>query len=126
MSTPEDKNIGEGEGNHEGDGGEKKLEGEGGDEKKQYEEGGENQEEEGGKEQEGEDQVDPLTSLLVLELECPVCLSPMVGSAPAYLPVATPALPATCNPSSLNLHLHMRLVSQVCQNCTNSHTNFCT
>ena len=90
MNTPGHEKIGGGEGNHEGDGGEKKLEGdggekkqegEGGEEEKQCKEGGE--EEEGGKEQEGESKVDPLTSLLLLELECPVCLSPMVRPAPA-------------------------------------------
>ena len=112
MSTPENEKIGGGETNHEGDGGEKKQEGELGDEEMQHEEGGEKQEEEGGKEQEGEDQVDPLPSLLVLELECPVCLSSMVGSAPA--PPATLDLSATAvegllstgpTPSSSNISL---------------------
>ena len=94
MSNGEDEKMGGGEKHCEGGAEEKKLEGEGGEKIRHGEEGGENpegedgkeQEGEGGEEQEGEEGVvheDPLTSLLVLELECPVCLSPMVGSAHA-------------------------------------------
>ena len=84
MSTSENEKNDGGEETHEGDKGETKQEGEGEEEARQGEEGGESLEGEGGKEQEGEggeEQEDPLISLLVPELECPVCLSTMVGSA---------------------------------------------
>ena len=52
-------------------------------------EGGEEKEKERGEEKEGGD--DPMTSLLVSELECPVCCSSMVGNIPAPLTAPAPA-----------------------------------
>ena len=70
------------------EGGEEMPEGEG--EMKKTKEGGE-------EEKEGGD--NPMTSLLVSELECPVCCSPMVGNiyapltAPAPAPLTAPETP---------------------------------
>ena len=63
------------------EGGEEMPEGEG--EMKKTKEVGEEEEKEGGD--------DPMTSLLVSELECPVCCSHMVGNIPAPLTAPAPA-----------------------------------
>ena len=114
IKNGEDEKMEGGENHEEGGGEEKKQEGEGGEKDRQNEEGGEKpegvdgkeQEGDGGGEQEGEEggvvQEEPLTSLLVLELECPVCLSPMVGSAPAP-PAVGPTCPFGLHPHALSL-----------------------
>ena len=69
---------------------------------------------EGGEEKEKEGGDDPMTSLLVSELVCPVCCSPMVGNIPAPLtapspvPAPTPSLcvsaHAPVTPSLIHMH----------------------
>ena len=75
------------------EGGEEMPEGKGEGEKNK--EGAEKMEKERGEEKEGGD--DPMTSLLVSELECPVCCSSMVGNIPA--PLTAPAPAPECAPS---------------------------